>query len=605
MNKQYFLLSLFLLFCVSSVFATLNNDTLVYHGFESGSFFSDTGYCDAINNGTVTTVGKLGDARYYNGANYVTLCNITSSALIGNNGYSVNMWLNLNLSGARRVAHAYGSGLTRFWQIDTVNTTNSFVIDARDSNGNMTQVTLGGYATLNNWIMLTLVVNGTTLSAYVNGSLVTSNTNASFNMSYFSAMTKNLIGTADGTAAFFDGKIDEFSIHNNSLTDSDILTIYNMGFGQKYPFSSNTSYGDVIVYVRDEITGSLITTNTTITIDSNATLPKNTTSGMATFTALPVGTYSLSISNIYYPTRIRDITVVGGNTTSVTVYLLNNTYSTNYVVFSLFDSYTGRILDNVSIILSRYLAGSWLPVDIKSTDISGRTQFNFQPLTKYQFIITKDNYTSQLFYLNPILFTSYTIRLVPTTINAPGTEISDVSIIYGSTSFNTNKQNNFTFSITSDIGSLQFYDINISYTNVTKNLNGTNAYGETFIYNFNISNTSTSSDFVNLSYCYKSSLGYIHCYSYQYAIIGTSASGSWFSNSDNTFGLGLLERLLIITVCVIVMAGLFTLFISPIAGGVVGLFIFGFFVAVGFIPLWGILPSLLVGFFVLIKRNGQ
>jgi hypothetical protein len=186
----------------------------------------------------------------------------------------------------------------------------------------------------------------------------------------------------------------------------------------------------------------------------------------------------------------------------------------------------------------------------------------------------------------------------------PGLEGDDITIIYGGTTFYTDVQNDFTFSITSANATLTSYNYSLTYPGGSSSGSGINALGQVFTTSFNISNATAEFSTVNLSYCYKSSLGEdTHCYNYNYEIIGIKPSGSWIDYENDTFGIGLLERLLIVTITVIIIVGLFTIFVSPIAGGVLGLFIFGLFVALKFIPLWAILPSVFVGFIILSRRN--
>jgi hypothetical protein len=393
------------------------------------------------------------------------------------------------------------------------------------------------------------------------------------------------------------------SIFNTSIVSYTNYTNYNTSLGGNFYLEK---FNSIFLTIKDEITGNNIFSNSTVVIIGNTSL-SYTVNNTYLFNNLTSGNYNILTSNPGYQSRDYFVNVNYGSAQNLTVYLLNTSYFTNYVVFTLSDRNTGALLDNVSIIMSRFIDDSWKPVEIKNTDITGRAQINFQPFTKYQFVMTKTGYENQLFYLNPIIFTSYTIRLNPDAISLPNQDITDVNIIYGPTLFYLDEENTFVYSITSSGGTLQNYNLTVNYPGGTDYFTGTNALGETFTNVFNISNATFGSfDTVNISYCFESTLSTDPiCYNYAYEIVGVVPTGSWLDLKGNTYGMGLLERLLIVTGMVIVIAGLFTIFISPIAGGVLGLFIFGLFVAVGFIPLWGIIPSLLVGFFVLSRRSTQ
>jgi len=74
---------------------------------------------------------------------------------------------------------------------------------------------------------------------------------------------------------------------------------------------------------------------------------------------------------------------------------------------------------------------------------------------------------------------------------------------------------------------------------------------------------------------------------------------------DNTFGLGLFERVLIVIIIGIIVGGIVSLVAGGIAGGAVGLFIFGVFASVGFISWWLLWPSLIAGLIIVIKGGNR
>ena len=76
------------------------------------------------------------------------------------------------------------------------------------------------------------------------------------------------------------------------------------------------------------------------------------------------------------------------------------------------------------------------------------------------------------------------------------------------------------------------------------------------------------------------------------------------SNKDNTYGLGIFERLLIATIIIIFTVGIATLIGQVIPGLALGMFVYGFLCFIGFIPLWAILPSMLIGVFFITWKSG-
>jgi hypothetical protein len=83
-----------------------------------------------------------------------------------------------------------------------------------------------------------------------------------------------------------------------------------------------------------------------------------------------------------------------------------------------------------------------------------------------------------------------------------------------------------------------------------------------------------------------------------------SISNTFMSNKDKTFGLGIFERILIVTIILIFCMGIATLVGQPLPGFAITLFVMGYMVYIGFIPLWIILPSMVLGFMFTVWRSG-
>jgi hypothetical protein len=66
----------------------------------------------------------------------------------------------------------------------------------------------------------------------------------------------------------------------------------------------------------------------------------------------------------------------------------------------------------------------------------------------------------------------------------------------------------------------------------------------------------------------------------------------------------LFERLLIATIIILFTVGIATLVGQALPGVALGLFVYGFLCYIGFVPLWAILPSMLIGFFFLTWKSG-
>ncbi|MGB3153622.1 MAG: LamG-like jellyroll fold domain-containing protein [Chitinophagaceae bacterium] len=101
---------------------------------------------------------------------------------------------------------------------------------------------------VNNWYHLTLTISGSTQKIFVNGVLKQS-TN-SFTSSTYVTGTSALLGACLNTdgitpwAGYFRGKLDEFRIYNNAMTDAQAQQLYKVestGLVAYFPFNGNAN----------------------------------------------------------------------------------------------------------------------------------------------------------------------------------------------------------------------------------------------------------------------------------------------------------------------------------------------------------------------------
>ena len=71
-----------------------------------------------------------------------------------------------------------------------------------------------------------------------------------------------------------------------------------------------------------------------------------------------------------------------------------------------------------------------------------------------------------------------------------------------------------------------------------------------------------------------------------------------------TYGLGLFERVFISTLIILFIVGIASLIGQPIPGLALGLLVWGFMAYSGFVPLWSIILTLIVGVFFLMWKSG-
>ena len=253
--------------------------------------------------------------------------------------------------------------------------------------------------------------------------------------------------------------------------------------------------------------------------------------------------------------------------------------------------------------MSRLINGSWVVVESKNSDITGRSQFSYLTNILYRFYASKSGYTSKTFDLDPILFTEYNVRL--NKINAINETIDyqKISIGFSPKYYYNDATNNFTIFFASPDGYFQSYSYNVTFPSGSVAGSGTNAIGENFVNTINITGANFY-DTVNVTYTYDITIGGSRTYSFEYLIDGATQSNSTFiGNEDTTYGLGIFERVLIVSGVVLLVGGTVAVFMGSTPALAVSLFFMGLFSAIGFYPIWLFLISALLGFILIVKAS--
>lgn len=415
----------------------------------------------------------------------------------------------------------------------------------------------------------------------------------------------SLLGnTTTGTYSINNLTLSSYNISIDSLyysLDYAIINTTNKTFIQNFTLYSENS---ISMIIKDEDTGLPITNNVSIKFTSAEGEFTNTTNTSTFYIDdLSPIEYTITFSSYGYSNRIYAITVGNRTHQNLNAFL---TSSTSTTIFNIMDQDSFESLVNVSCVMYRIINGSWQSIESKYSDITGRAQFTYVPLASYKFYLSKTGYNDNVFYLNPILFSSYDIKMVKDILLNYSQDYDGLNIIYAPSSFNNNALNTFNFIISSPVGSLVYYGYNLSYPGGSNITYGTNALGEQLSSQINITNA-TVVDFVRLDYYYFTTISGLRNFTVNMPINFVSGSGSnntLLANKDKTYGLGAFERVLICTLIIIFVVGIASMVGKPVPGIVVGLFLFGYLSFIGFIELWAILPSMFIGFIFVVWKSG-
>ena len=384
---------------------------------------------------------------------------------------------------------------------------------------------------------------------------------------------------------------------------------YAINFGMNHTFSGNQTSlnhtfrlyteNSIRFEVYDEATNELITQNVNVLISGDPYEESFNFSGGEHFKDKIIdGVYNIKISSEGYDERNYLVSVAHRSTQLLKAYLASNT---TQVTFTTLDLDSNNIISDASITMFRSVNNTWQTVESRSTDITGRAVFNYVPGSSYRFVANSDGYLEKSFVLNPIIFEFYNVRLSRTASIETDAPFSNVLVSYEPKKFLNNNQNNFTWQIQSTQGVLTNYTLNVTYPGGNYFISGSNSIGELIYHEFNLSNVNYN-DQVIITYTYTTVFGIERTFTSSYSIGDAPTERSW-SQSGEAYGLGVFETSLVTVGLTIFVAGIATFVGGMLAGGVLGMFMLGFFASIGFIPLWAALISLFMGFMLLVGRS--
>ena len=386
----------------------------------------------------------------------------------------------------------------------------------------------------------------------------------------------------------------EFTINVEGYAQSiQNLTITNGTTNQTiFLYSANSIW----IYAFDEDSGGTVYNFSTRLYNLNASYENDTATGIAQFNNVGAGYYTVRVSSGGYGNRYYNATMTGGSHLDLTVYLSMVAGNTTFIFK---DKYTSETIEGVSLAMYRLLNSSWIVVSSVLSDITGRVFISYSADTQYKFICSIANYSSKEFLLTPV-YDSYDVILNPIYSGENPVQLGfTTAYISGNVS---NNQNNFlTLYISNPYCVLTEYGFNISWGGNSYSTTGSNCVGGTLARNMTVS-TSNILDYLTVIYWFNESSGVRNEFTVKYPIGNISSSNMTFlsTNKNNKYGLGDFELLLISSIIILVLAGFGAVVGGGIGAGTIGLLTTGFFVYMGFIPLWAFLPFAIIVIIILI-----
>lgn len=525
-----------------------------------------------INYTNATITNKLLEVSYYS----LSLLNSDytySTDIIGNNGLSNTYLWNYYPANITTGLHYIQANAT-----DTQSETSSSLVPINITRNSQLNISVWDGITP----ISTFSVSATDLS-----------TSEVFNYSTISYLAN--LSTIKGHTYSLLIEIPSYSSIYTNVTLTENYQLYN---GSLLPPNS------VFVNIYNISSQSLVLTNVSIEI-FNTDLPfflnNLTDTGHILFMNLTPATYTLSFSSLGYQDTTYYVTIADKSSQFLNAFLAPP--STDSVVFTITDQDTSDIIDNAFMSIETLVNGTYILTNSYYSDITGRIEFFYTPSTNYRFTLTKNNYEVKQFILNPIIFSSYTIRMKKSISQDNSIDYSEVSIVPSPSSYFNDANNNVSIIFFSPYGSLVSYSYTLEVSGTGWGASGgdNNAYGSTLTNNITIKNANFSNKVI-LNFSYALSSGYNHSYTTIYTIQNTNASiSTFYGNKNNPYNLSLLDRLLIILVVVILGAGVAMWYAGPVGAASISFLIFGYFLAIGFINRWLILIPLILMLFLSLR----
>lgn len=429
-----------------------------------------------------------------------------------------------------------------------------------------------------------------------------------YGASYHSNLSVNLNNTLEqyhNTSIFNGTAITTFNnndIHNVLQQTNNLSIWYNTNAtGYLYTCLMSAEYNNYLnLSILDEDTLTLINENVTIEISQdNITNYYWTTNGTLFLFDEFYGEYTVGVYNNNYAKRIYATTFSNNESKNLTVYLGNRS---NSVIFIIKNKITGDNLESAIVNQYRNIDGTSTLVSSVFSDINGQAQFTYATGIRYTFTVTLDGYLIKEFILDPIISEQYTILMEPTGLTGSDTDWYGVTPYMSTTTFINNTLNNLTIGLSSPGEFLVNYNITITYPGGTQTHAGSTSTGENFITTFTITDALIN-DSVQITYQYAHTLGSTREYKYSY-LIDTAESGTMLGLKRGTYGIGLLERVLIMIFLSLIVGGAIAGFTGSRESGVVIAFLIqGIIAYLLNISVLFIFPGILAGLLIISRRT--
>ena len=341
----------------------------------------------------------------------------------------------------------------------------------------------------------------------------------------------------------------------------------------------------ITYYIYNQSSLAIINTTTvTVTSSCNGVVYTNTTSNGTFYNqGLPTGQCNITATASGF-SSVRYIVTVG-ELSSQTLNMYMTSGATQQSVFTIVDSQTSQFIQGAIFSAYTYFNGSYTLTNVLTSDITGRVLFDYVENENYRFTVTKGGYSLKEFTLSPIIFSTYTVNVDPTSTTNLTYGYSDINILLSNMTFVKNTTSNYNFTFISYLGSFSSYSINMSVNGINGTyVSGSSAYGGVLSVPFTINSSVYTSDQVYVVVSYTTSNGVVASYTYSYNILQSSRFN--LINKRALLDMSLFDKIFV-SVFVLMIASIVGYMFSDFRGSLILTTVaLIFLIMISFISMW-------------------
>ena len=256
--------------------------------------------------------GKAGTSLFLDGgAN--SYANVPANIFSSFHDFTISTWVRMDAISTWMRLFDFGTGTSKymFLTVQAALTSGKSTVRFAIKNGGGEQQVNYNYAfPLNTWTYLALTRSGNTVTMYLNGTAVASNTGVTINLADLGPTNLNYLGKSQFSAdPMFKGSIDEFKVYNRALSaaeiSNDMLTGQTITFAPLAPRkigdadfdpAASASSQLPVAYSSSDTTIATIVNNKVHVVAVGTTQIKASQSGNTTYQAAPSVIQSLTVN---------------------------------------------------------------------------------------------------------------------------------------------------------------------------------------------------------------------------------------------------------------------------------------------------------------------